>query len=264
MEHHVVSSGEHRVTLYRNWALVIFLLIASLGVWKVADTYTRRVDPTSFRSFAVSGEAKAIVIPDIAEFTFSVVTEGGKDLSALQLENTNRMNSALAFLKQSGIEDKDVKTQQYNVSPRYEYNSCNAGGACPPPQIVGYSITQSVLIKARDFSKIGELLSGIVKNGANSVSEMRFTVDDATDAQALARSEAVAKAKTKAESVAKSAGFKLGRLLSIDEGISGIPYPISYTRFGMGGDAMMEKAPTIAPGVDETTIMVTLRYEIRD
>lgn len=263
MEHHSGFSNKERVDLYRGWALVLFLLVASFGVWKVAESYSDRVDPVSFRSFGVSGEAKASIVPDIAEFTFSVVTEGGKELAELQLENTNRMNSALAFLKQNGVDEKDIKTQQYNVSPRYQYSACSTG-VCPPPQIVGYSVTQSVLVKARDFGKVGELLSGVVKNGANSVSEMRFTVDDATDAHGVARAEAIAKAKTKAEGIAHAGGFKLGRLLSIDEGISGVPYASSYARFGMGGDAMMEKAPTIAPGVDETTIVVNLRYEIRD
>lgn len=263
MEHNKSFLFGHSVEFYRSLALTLFLVVAMVGVWKIADSYANRVDPVSFRSFAVSGEGKSVAVPDIAEFSFSVITEGGKDIAALQSENTNKMNSSIAFLKQNGIDEKDIKTQNYNLSPRYEYRSCTTG-ICPPPQIVGYSINQSVVVKVRDFSKIGELLSGIVKNGANSVSDLRFTLDDPTSVESEARAEAIEKARVKAEAVAKAGGFSLGRLLSIEE-TPGY-YPLySSVGFGRGGDAMMEKsAPAIEPGSQETSVTVTLRYEIRN
>ncbi len=249
---------------YRNFALVLFLLVATFSVWKVADTYARRVDPTSFQSFAVSGDGKVVAVPDVAKFTFSVITEGGKDLGTIQSENTKKMNAAVDFLKKNGVAEKDVKTEQYNVSPRYEYHSCPYGGVCPPPEIVGYTVSQSVLVKARDFAKVGELLSGVVKNGANSVSELTFSIDDPAALQDKAREEAFGEARARAEAVAKAGGFKLGKLLSIDEG--GIaPMPIIYGRgsaLGVGGDAA-EKSLQVEPGSEDIVVSVTLRYEIK-
>jgi uncharacterized protein YggE len=264
MDNHV-SQNERNVALYRNWALVLFLLVATFSVWRISAAYADRVDPTSFRSFMVSGEAKTSTAPDVAEFTFSVLTEGGKDLAALQTQNTNSMNSALAYVKQNGVDEKDVKTSQYNVSPRYEYSSCTGGGTCPPPQIAGYTVSQSATVKARDFSKVGDLLAGVVKNGANSVSELRFTLDDPTESAARAREEAMGKAREKAEAIAKSGKFRLGRLLSIDEsgGVS-TPMPYYFGRGGVDNMALEKAAPSIAPGSEETTVTVTLRYEIKD
>ena len=63
---------------------------------------------------------------------------------------------------------------------------------------------------------------------------------------------------------AKAAGFKLGRLLSIDEGYN---YPIYRTMeaYGKGGDvsAMPAPAPAIEPGSQDIAVTVNLRYEIR-
>ena len=53
----------------------------------------------------------------------------------------------------------------------------------------------------RDNDTLGDLLSGVVASGANSVSEVRFVVDDESDARDAAREKAIADAKKKASSV---------------------------------------------------------------
>jgi hypothetical protein len=256
---------ENKIKNYRNAVLILFLVVASFAIWKFVDAYANKIDPASYRTFAVSGEGKSIVVPDVAEFSFSVVTEGGVDIATLQTENTKKMNSAIQYLKGNGVNEKDIKTQNYNLSPRYQYSSCALGGVCPPPQIVGYTITQGVLVKVRDFKKIGELLAGVVKNGANTVSDMRFTVDDMTTVQNTARTEAIQKAKDKAKAIAKAGGFDVGKLLSIDEGMSPVPYMDNRSVLGMGGVASEKAmAPQIEAGSQEVTINVTLRYEIKN
>ena len=101
----------------------------------------------------------------------------------------------------------------------------NQSNVCPPPEIVGYSITQTVSVKVRNFEKIGDLLSGIVDNGANSVSGISFTVDNSTKLENEARKNAMTEAKEKAKAVAEAGGFRLGRLLSVEEGGQ---YPTYY------------------------------------
>ena len=124
-------------------------------------------------------------------------------------------------------------------------------------------MSQDVRVKIRDFSKIGDILGGVVKAGANTVSQLQFTIDDPDSVKSQARAEAIEKARTKAEEVAKAGGFSVGRLLSIDE--SG-QSPIYYS-YGMGGDMAVKSAavptPTIEPGSQDVTVDVTLRYEIR-
>ncbi|MFH1162078.1 MAG: SIMPL domain-containing protein [Candidatus Jorgensenbacteria bacterium] len=252
-----------RVKQYFWVALTIAVLVAAYAVWSYARTYSQSIEPSSFRSFSVSGEGKAVAIPDIASFTFSVVTEGGKDIGALQLGNTEKANAAVAFVKGEGVEAKDIRTQAYRLEPRYQYYACKTG-ACLPPEIVGYTITQSVAVKVRDFAKIGGLLSGVLENGANAVADFQFTVDDPTAVQAEARAEAVTRAKAKADEVAKAAGFSVGRLLSIDEGGGYQPmYSMAAESLGRGGGPTAAPTPTIEPGSQEVTVNVMLRYEIK-
>lgn len=136
---------------------------------------------------------------------------------------------------------------------------------CLPPEISGYTVQQSVSVKARDFTKVGSMLADVVTSGANSVSQLNFTMDDPTEVQSQARAEAIQKAKVKAKSIAKAGGFRLGKLLSIEEG--GIA-PMYYG-YGMGGiekqslDSMAAPAPAIEAGSQEVKVNVTLRYEIR-
>ncbi|MDO8470779.1 MAG: SIMPL domain-containing protein [bacterium] len=244
-------------------------VIMALGVFAVSAlwfvySYSQYYQAYPQRTFSVSAEGKATGIPDVAKFTFSVITEGGTDTANIQEENTGRANSVIAFLKDSGVEDKDIKTQSYTVDPRYQYCNYNEGSVCPPPAIVGYTITNIVSVKARDFKKLGALFAGIVERGANS-SDFSFAIEDPTSVENEARSEAIEKAKEKAVAVAKAGNVKLGKLLSIQEGNSYDP----YYGYGMGGGAapMVEKSSpppvVLEPGSEEVTINVTLTYEMK-
>ena len=254
---------------YVGVAAIIALVAFSFAVVRYVFTYDRVSEPGSFRSFSASGDGKAVVIPDVAEFTFEVITEGGTDLGNLQQANTQKVNGAVAFVKSKGVGAKDVKTQGYSVEPRYQYSTCIPNASygdkiCPPPKIVGYTVRSVVSIKVRNFDEIGNILSGVVTNGANSVSGLAFTVDDPTEVENEARAQAIAKAKSKAEALARAGGFKLGRLLSVSEGGN---YPIygKFEAFGRGGDAapVAMPAPTIEPGSQEFHVTMTLVYEIR-
>ena len=251
------------------WIVIATVFIAfGYAAISYVDTYSKSIEPSAFRSFSVSGEGKITAIPDVAQFTFSVITEGGKDIAKLQKENTDKVNKAIDFVKSQGVEVKDIKTLNYNLDPQYQYFSCprplvGEAKPCPPAEIIGYKITQTVQIKVRDFAKIGVILSGVVDRGANDVSQLSFTIDDPTKMQDSAREQAISKAREKAKLIAKAGDFKVGRLLGIDEGFGGVPYykyaPAVAESFGAGGAA---PSPTIEPGSQEISVTVTLRYEI--
>ncbi|MDD4352351.1 MAG: SIMPL domain-containing protein [Candidatus Gracilibacteria bacterium] len=243
-------------------ALVVFLLVASYGAWMYVDAYSRS---TQYRSFSVTGEGEAVGIPDVAQFGFSVLTEGDTDIAKIQTENTTKMNEIVAYLKEQGVEEKDIKTSNYNLSPRYQYHSCRDDGVCPPAEIVGYSINQTVSSKLREFDKIGDVLAGVVSKGANDVNGPNFTIDDTTLVENEARAAAMQNAKEKADAIATAGGFKIGKLLSIYEEQPYIPYYDNYAYAdGMGGMAKAEMAPSpvIEPGSQEVTVKINLTYEI--
>ncbi|MBI2452948.1 MAG: SIMPL domain-containing protein, partial [Parcubacteria group bacterium] len=164
-------------------------------------------------------------------------------------------------LKSQGVDEKDIKTQGYSIEPRYQYGVCRYDGeTCPPPTIVGYTVSQTLEVKGRDFEKLGDMLSGVVERGANSVSGLSFTVDDPTTLEQQAREQAIEQAKEKAKTIAKSGGFRLGRLISMSEGSIYVPQYVDYGMGGVGG--VPAKGPSLEPGSQEVSIQVSLIYEI--
>jgi len=257
-----------KIRKYIGLAVIVVLLTASYGIIKLVGSYGASVQPSSYRSFAVSAEGKATSIPDIAIFSYSAVTEGGKNIKALTDKNNAKANDIAKFLEGSKISKIDIKTTSYSVEPRTQYYSCvpdinGEAKRCPPSEIVGYTIRQSTEVKIRDFTLIGDVLNGVVVKGASSVSDLRFTNDDPTMVEDLARADAMKKAKKKAEAVALAGGFKLGKLLSVDE--SSYPVAQFYSNDGIKALSVAEdsQAPSIEPGSQETKANVTLRYEIR-
>lgn len=266
------------VRIKNGLGIIGILAIAAIAYAGIiyARAFSDSIQPSSFRSFAVTGEGKVTTIPDIGQFTFGVITQGGKNLADAQKQNTEKMNALLGFIKTQGVDAKDIKTEQFSIDPRYQYYDCSqrviaSPGSmvkpCPPPDIVGYTVNQSASVKIRDFTKIGDIMGPLSQKGANSVSQLSFTIDDPIKSETEARAKAIAQAQDKAQAIAKSGDFTIGKLLSIDENTG----PTPYYAYGVGGngiktmslEATAPVAPTIEPGSQEVKITVSLRYEIR-
>jgi len=246
---------------YLAGTIILALLVFAFASLYFVLSYAKNAQPASFRSFTVTGEGSITAIPDIVQFSLGVITQGDTNLAATQQSNTEKANAAIAFLKEQGVEQKDITTKNYSVEPRYQYYNCSRGDTlCPPPDIVGYTVSQTVQVKVRDFNIIGELLSGVIEKGANTVSQLSFTIDDSTQIQNEARGKAVDQAKDKAQALAKAGGFRVGRLLSIQEGTILSPrYDFAALEVQRAG----VPAPSIEPGSQDVKISVTLTYEIK-
>lgn len=245
------------------------LLIAFLAIQIIAGVSNLRYIgagiPAS-NTISVSGHGEILGTPDIATFTFSVVSD--KDtVAAAQADATAKANALTAYLTGAGVDSKDIKTTDYSVFPRYEYQQANvcAGGYCPPGKqvLIGYEARQSTQVKVRDIAKAGDLLTGVGSKGATEVSGLTLTFDDPTGLQDQARQKAIDDAKTKADELAKQLGVSLVRVTSFSESNS-TPGPIPYASYGLGaGAADKSMAPAISTGQNKVTDDVTVTYEIR-
>jgi uncharacterized protein YggE len=247
--------------------VLVWLLLAFAALGYVYQ-YGRSIKQTyPARSFSVDGDAKMTLIPDIATFSVSVVSEGNR-VPDVQKMNTEKMNAVQAFLKESGVDKKDLQTTQYSLNPRYDYPICDGTGKCPAPRISGYTLVQELTVKVRDTEKLGDMLSGVTDKGANTVSSVTFSVDDEKEARNAAREEAIAEAKKKARDMAKAGGFGVGRLISLYEDQGNFPQPMYGGRGGGvmadSSKASAEVAPSIEPGTQDSTVRVTLTFEIAD
>jgi len=213
-------------------------------------------------TISVSDTGEIYATPDLALTTFSVVNEA-KTVSEAMAENTEKMNAVIDFVKDQGVEGKDLKTTGFNIYPRYEWQK-QVGLPPYPPEgrrvLVGYEVRQSLEVKIRDMGKIGNIIEGATAAGANQVGNLQFTIDKEDELKAEARKQAIDKAKAKAKELASQLEVNLVRITNFTES-SVVPIPRYYglEEIGLGGAA---EAPQIETGENKITVTVTITYEI--
>ena len=249
---------------------IAIALTAFLGLKAVGELMNLRyigagVMPAN--TIHVSGYGEAVAVPDIATFTYSVVSEK-PTVAEAQEEATTKANAIVAYLKGADVAERDIQTTGYSVYPQYDYQEVVCVRyPCPGQQVLrGYEVRQTNTVKVRDTAKAGDLLTQVGSRGATEVSGLNFTFDNPDAVEAEARDKAIADAKEKAQVLARSLGVRLVRIVSFNESSGGIPSPIFYARdaVGLGGaESVPAKAPEISTGENKVTSNVSITYEIR-
>ena len=250
--------------------VAIIGVLAVLALFLVAQTITLtenfgRPGSSATDTVTVQGDGQATLAPDVARVSFTIQnTEATVALA--QAATTKQANEVIAFVKEQGIADKDVRTLSYNIYPQYSYATCpRSSSMCPPtaPKITGYQVSESVQVTVRDLSSVGALLGGLGKLEVQNVSGPDFTLDDTTTGYDAARADAIEKAKVQARLLSKQLGVRLGKIVNFSESSGSRPYPMMY---GMGGSAMEAKVssvPSVPVGENTYTASVSITYEIR-
>lgn len=238
-------------------ALIAFLLAATANKIKATRFISRDLSAAS--TINVSGTGEVFVKPDIAVIDFSVITEGSTVTDVIQ-QNTEKINRVIGFIKSQGVEDKYIKTINYQLNPLYVYAYSREGHR----SLTGYELTQILEVRIKNLDKVGALIQGATTVGVNQVSNIRFTVEDEELGLRQAREQAISKAKANAHRLAKQLGVRLVRLLNYNEfGGPVILEKVGLRKFqNFGGESMPAPAPQIQPGENKIQLTVNLTYEI--
>ncbi|MCL4505650.1 MAG: SIMPL domain-containing protein [Chloroflexi bacterium] len=207
------------------------------------------------RTITVVGAGTASGTPDVAHVTIGVETQDAS-LSKAVAANQTRMTQLLATLKELGIADKDIRTVNYSVNTETPPVKEPATGAQPNAAAITYHVNNQVQVTVRDVTKLGDVLDKGVTAGANSIYGVDFGVADPSALEATARSNAVADAKSRAESLAKLAGVTLGDVYSISESAGG-PVPV------MRAASFAAASTPIQTGSYEVSASVQIVYLIK-
>ncbi len=213
---------------------------------------------------SVSGMSEVMAVPDVAQFSFSVRAEGETATNA-QDASAESINAIMTFLEENEVAKEDIKTEGYNLFPKYRYEQrpCTTN-YCPGEQIQdGFEVYQTITVKVRNTENAGTLLSGVGEAGATDISGLNFSIDDTDALKQQARTEAIAEAKEQAQMLADALGVRLGRMMSYYEEDPSTPY-----YYGMGGDmkaqSEMAVTPSIPTGESTVTSKVNLVYELEN
>ena len=239
--------------------LAVIGILAISGV-AVASMYAQKECNNEDR-FSVVGSGTVYAKADIANIAVGLTTGVKKTAAEATKESTEKMNKIIQSLNDLGIEEKDIKTENYSLQPIYNWVE-NKGQV-----LQGYQITQNVNVKVRDLEKIGDVISKTTEQGANQIGNISFTIDDEYELKNQARELAISKAKEKAQLIASQAGMKLGEVKSFYENAAAAEAVTMYSN-ARKEMAVMDQAaglvaPTISTGQNEIRVEVTLVYEVK-
>jgi uncharacterized protein YggE len=244
---------ERLITAILSPVIFFTLLFAYVKLAGPLPFIIQSTTTTQNNAFSVTGEGKVQATPDKATVTAGVQAKG-----ATTQEAQNQMNAVInkvsAGIKGVGIDSKDIKTENYNINPTYDYTN----GA---QRITGYSGSTNLTITVRDINKVNTVIDTATANGANVVSGAQFDVADKTKALDEARKLAVEDAKKKAQQAAQTAGFKLGSIVNYQESENGEVRPLMYA--ADKASAQVANPPTqVEPGSNQVVLTVTLSYQV--
>jgi uncharacterized protein YggE len=110
-------------------------------------------------SVSVSGQGEAIGVPDLA--TMSLGVEAFETtVQAVSAAAAAVMDKMIAVLKDRGVEERDIQTSSFNISPRFEVVKPNT-----PPKLTGYQISNRITVKIRDLDAVGSITDEVVAAG---------------------------------------------------------------------------------------------------
>ncbi len=233
-------------------ALVVLTAAAALALPAVASAANSERTPR----IIVSGEGEAVLAPDIAMLSLSVMREAKTARAALDANN-DAMAAVIAAMKAAGIAERDLQTAGIQINPRYNYT--NKADGSQEAELVAYQVTNTLSVRVRDIDKTGDILDKAVTLGVNQGGGISFTNENPSTALTEARKKAVADAIAKARTLAEAAGASVGRVLEItDQTFSPRPMPVSAKAFDAGRAAV-----PIENGENTYNVQVNVTFELK-
>ena len=201
----------------------------------------------------VVAEGEATRVPDIATIRAGVVTQAPNAAAALSA-NAEQMKRVLAALKSAGVAERDVQTATISLNPQYRYAENQ------PPVITGYQASNNVSVKFRDIARSGAILDALVRQGANQIDGPNLSIDQIEAAQDEARTDAVKRARARADLYARALGMQVDRLVSLSEALDGGgpgPVPVMMAR------AEAKDSTQVVPGEQRVGVTIRVRFLLK-
>lgn len=219
-------------------------------------------------TISVSGTAK--MTPDIAEVTGGIEGRGVTAKEALD-KQAAKMSTIITSLRQIGIAQADITTQQVNLTPNYSWTV--KGGQ----RIVGYYVNNIVKVKIRDTNKVSQVLDAMVADGSNRIDGVEFKTENRDAPAQMARADAMSKAAARASAYATAAGLKIHKIISISEDYMATDNPgapivfeklspprlVERVTAGANASYTTQAATSIPGGAIESEVRLQIIYELR-
>jgi len=207
-----------------------------------------------------NGIATVQATPDLVSVYFNINTEAETAQEAKD-SNAEIIDNVITALVKTGLERKDITTQNFNINPKYEYINRKR-------EQTGYQATHSlkVKLKAEKIDDVGEIIDAGVNNGAD-ISYINFELSQnaQNQAKAEAQEKAAQDAEAKARGIATGLGKSLGKIISVQTSEFGYqPWRLYGAENAVGTVSEAKAAVTnMQPGEREIQGSVVVVYALR-
>lgn len=207
-------------------------------------------------TITVTATSSVFVVPDRAEITVGTQTTASTAAEA-QKASAEKTNRVIDKMKERGIEEKSISTQNYNMWQRYDNNG--------KPN--GYEVSVTMTVRDQSIDEVGALIAELADAGADQFHGIRFYASTYEDAYNDAMQKALTIANGKASVFAQAAGKTLGEVHSITEGYQDMTY-YDGRSFNMSLESAKaygaaEDSLSVQPGEAEINARVTVTYRMR-
>lgn len=235
-------------------AVAAFAIMATVAGPNAAVAQTQPAEHAAQGTLlSVSADGSSEARPDLATLNLGVTTEGQTAQAALQ-ENARRMTALTQALRRAGVAERDIQTSNVSVYPQQQYRENQ------PPLITGYQANNSVTAKIRNINNVGRVIDAAVGAGGNTINGVSFSHADPDAQLDIARRDAIAEARRRAELYANALGMRVHRIVAVSEGGGySPPVPMAMERMAAANDA----STPISPGQIETRVSVNVTFELR-
>jgi uncharacterized protein len=107
-------------------------------------------------------------------------------------------------LRANGIDPKAANIGFLSVQPVYEYR--------PKQRVIGYRVSTDVILKLKDFAKVGPLTQQLADANVSETQMLSYTLENIDVAKNKAVEDAYRRAHSSAETLARACGRTLGEL----------------------------------------------------
>ncbi|MFW2542204.1 SIMPL domain-containing protein [Primorskyibacter sp. 2E107] len=165
----------------------------------------------ALRSLTVTGQGTVAAVPDMAQISLGARAQDETAVGAMN-KTSEALDAILSRLTAMGIDARDIQTSGLRLDERWSNGSVNG-----VRERDGYEATNMVTVRVRDLEKLSDVLKAVLDDGANSLANLSFDVQDPRALQEEARRQAVRDAMEKAKLYAGAAGVTLGPVLTITD-----------------------------------------------
>ncbi len=165
----------------------------------------------------VTGEAVVYAKPDKIVISLGIETMD-KDILVAKQKNNEILKKTLAAVKEAGVQDKDIQTDQLSIEPRWrdDYRQ---------EEFIGYFVRNTLAVTITDVSRVEGVITSALQSGVNHIFGVDFQTTALKQLRDQAREMALKAAKEKADKMAAVLDQTVDAAIQINENYSGSAYP---------------------------------------